>query len=549
MKIKELFKPTEELNIYTYLSKCGVEDPKEYIDPSPLLCDSPNKYNYIQDGVDMLYKHILANDHIYILQDSDCDGLCSAALAYMFLRRQDCINLHILSHELRTHGLTWKIMDTLRKSTPGLLWIPDAGSNDYKECDELLNLGWDILITDHHDIEKVEYVPSKVVLINNQYKDQDLNSTNGSGTHVTYKLIQYYLSQHHQKPSGIMADMVMLANVGDVMDMRSYENRYLNLKRMGSIVHPFIKAMCDTFITGDINSISLGWNVVPKINATLRGDDMELKARLFQCMALEIDEYNDVIKEMKAAHRKQSDFVKKEAEKLLDKCDPYDKVCIINSEESGAYSGLIANNLLSSLGKPILLVHEKDGVYKGSARSPMEFKNICQQSGLFNLAQGHGEAFGIEFDACNLYDIRHYFNELDLDIDPEVEVTLDLNKSNLDPSYLIDLFDKYNDIWGTCIPKPQFYLKTIVDTKDIKSMGANGTTIKFQHNGLDCIKFFVSKAKKEQWGFNNDGKLEVQMVGSLSYNEWGGERTPQFEIDRLEVKPYEEKAITFDDIF
>ena len=53
----------------------------------------------------------------------------------------------------KEHGLSENIVNYLLKNPIGLVLIPDAGTNDTKECKTLCELGFKVVILDHHQKE------------------------------------------------------------------------------------------------------------------------------------------------------------------------------------------------------------------------------------------------------------------------------------------------------------------------------------------------------------------------------------------------------------
>ena len=61
-----------------------------------------------------------------------------------------------------------------------LLIVPDAGTNDYMQCNQLVDRGIDIICLDHH--EKEDWlVDSKAIIVNNQMSDKYSNKAFSGG--------------------------------------------------------------------------------------------------------------------------------------------------------------------------------------------------------------------------------------------------------------------------------------------------------------------------------------------------------------------------------
>ena len=202
MKIKTLYSTKERsnINIESYLTKCGVKNVEAYLDPTLSMPTNPKKYPNIDKAIEFMkeLRFIFSNNlppsckKIYIVQDSDIDGILSAALTYKFLIHIgiDEKYIKVLYHSHKTHGLTDGIMEQILVDECSYLIIPDAGTNDIEKCEELWHQGVKILIIDHHDIvSKNPYA----IIVNNQIDIEGVNPYL-CGTGVVFKVISAFFN-------------------------------------------------------------------------------------------------------------------------------------------------------------------------------------------------------------------------------------------------------------------------------------------------------------------------------------------------------------------
>jgi len=129
---------------------------------------SPLGLDNIEEGSLLLEKHILNGSKIFICVDSDVDGFTSAALFYCFLMNNYGVNYNISIDyhvpEGKEHGLQ-TLMDLFEGERKyDLIVLPDSSSNDYEEHKHLKDLGYDILVLDHHEADRYS---ENAVVINN----------------------------------------------------------------------------------------------------------------------------------------------------------------------------------------------------------------------------------------------------------------------------------------------------------------------------------------------------------------------------------------------
>ena len=87
MRLKNVFKTYEPLDIYTYFNHCGIVDVKEYLKPKNKYCCNPMGFANMREAVNLYKYHLLGHDTIGILTDSDVDGYTSASLMYKYTKR------------------------------------------------------------------------------------------------------------------------------------------------------------------------------------------------------------------------------------------------------------------------------------------------------------------------------------------------------------------------------------------------------------------------------------------------------------------------------
>lgn len=539
MNIKPLFNNNETPTLEEYLYRCGVDNPTEYINPSSDVIESPSAYNDIDKAVELLCEviHSARKGQIIIVCDSDCDGYCSASIAAQFLNTQGVGDRVItLFHSGKQHGLSKDILKQLHNCNNisidniDLIWIPDAGTNDTEACSYLsLLLNIPVLITDHHKITREN---SDAIIISNQInnvKNQDL-----CGTGVTHKVISAYEKIYGGNTYKNVLDYVALATISDVCDVRSLENRIILKWGLSHINNKFLRAMCDTFVSDeDITPTNLAWNVVPKINAVCRSNDMELKKDLFLAMTYESDIAN-VIDKIAKAHRNQREEVNRLYEDTLSIKPIGDKVKIFKFINT-PYTGLIASKLSDHYACPCMVVHQSNNIYTGSLRSPCPLRTNLDKSGLMTLCQGHEQACGVGWEASDTEKLSNYCESLDLS-PAQQEVMLSVD-TPLISREIFAINECGKNLWGHGIPEPNIHISDIhINGKDIKEIGATKSTIKFLYGDIEVIKFFCTKEFKKKLNIGKSVNMELEIIGKLNINTFRGRETKQIIIDEIEVK-------------
>src|SRR5699024_9073308 len=190
-------------------------------------------------GVDLLLKHIKKDSKIALPVDADMDGYTSASV-FVKTMKEINVNVDALIDEGKTQGLTDNMMDDIIENYE-LVIIPDAGSNDIKQHQRLLDNGIDFIVLDHHEVK--EEVVDKLniseegIVINNQLLDINKNYTGVGMVYIFLKYVNFL--ENLDLDIDKYLDLVALGAVGDVSNVADKEIRYYVTKGLNNITNPF----------------------------------------------------------------------------------------------------------------------------------------------------------------------------------------------------------------------------------------------------------------------------------------------------------------------
>jgi single-stranded-DNA-specific exonuclease len=457
----------------------------------------------------------------------------SACIMYIFLKRMNRnIKIKPLFHSGKQHGISdAEIFKYLKTQSPSLLITPDSSSNDVKECKRLKELGWDILICDHHESEKNN---PYATVINN--KLGNVKNIYGSGGLVTWQMCAYINKQLCRD----LIPYVAISLIGDSMTMTDAENytfTYYGKKKLVKPLIPFIEKLN----RGEqMSNKSYSFGCITNINSLIRLGNMEEKEELFYALCGVKDSEN-IIERCKYYHTQQS----KEVEKLLKVVEirHNGNFVIGHLQDKTTLTGLVANKMLSEYGKPIFLVHLGDDCYSGSVRSPIDLKDICNDSGLFYFNQGHNNVYGTSYSVENEQAIIDYLDSRIDDYTPCEDVIYSSTIQSL-PNDLYGLTEAYKHIYGKDIELPRFHIQPFtINSSSIKILGANKRTLKITYENVDFMLFNVSNNTKERLHIGECVDIKFECIGELGLNFYMGRTKKQVLVDKFEVEVVEEEDI------
>lgn len=567
----------------------GVEDVDTFLTLPHSVLNSPFLLKNMNEGIDLLAKHLNRKSKILILIDSDSDGYGSASMMYQFIKEISGIECQYFTHKDKRHGLHNEVFDGFDFEFD-LIICPDSTTNDVEMCKKLKEAGKDILVIDHHIIE-VEN--TYATIINNQ-DGQYPNRTLVAGA-VVYKFIQAFKQAYE-----INVDMrkylalAALTLIADMADLRQPESRLMTLEGLKLFhLNGFLRELCDkqSFAMKDKRTIkTVAWSIAPLINATIRFASYEEKIMMFEAMAgierlipykpkksknnpnpveemISIQSY--MAKKCANIKKRQDDSVKKNVNLLVESIeqeglDQHKIIMVEAGELPQAYTGLVANKLAQRYRRPCLILRRKDSdqeLFGGSARNYAKFeltdlRGFLMKSGLMT-GSGHSEAFGINLPASNKELVLNYADEelKEVEIQDVHHVDYEFPLGQLS-SHDVLVIGQYQDIWGGGLEAPIFLISDIHITSDqVELIGEKRNILRIRtklgNQELTFIKFFANEKfyneliHRSTKGFSSSSgkKLKLTVVGEFKVSEYQGEKSPQIEI--IDVHSEEVKTVSY----
>lgn len=565
--INEEYSPLEQV-----LTNRGIqlEDIPHYLklDASDNL--SPSLLANIDDAVKMLLTHLNRPDgQIFVVVDSDCDGYTSSAvlLNYIYEVFPSAINkISYMLHDGKVHGIE---LDKIPAGTT-LVIAPDSSSNEYDIHKELKKQGIDVLVLDHHEADQVSQY---ACVVNNQLCDYPNKTLSGVG--IVYKLCQRIDEIMGEQHADNFLDLVSTGLIGDMMDIRNMETRYLISCGFNSLRNPFVKGMTNKnsySLKGELTPIGVAFYIVPLVNAVTRVGTQDEKQVLFDsmlewkayklvpstkrgCSGQEeqlIEQALRVCTNVKSRQTRLQDAAVETIERLIADAGLLEhKLLIVCLDEAHkidpGITGLIANKLMAKYQRPVALLNKferEDGVYySGSARGydksrMKDFRSFVLESELSVLAQGHANAFGISFKEENIPLFLEYSDKklADFDFTPSYRVDYIGRPQTFNPQIILDL-GEHKELWGQNMEEPLIAIEHIQVTKDMVTLMSRdkNPTLKIQlPNGVSCIKFKSSEEEYEEF-LTEQGCVTINLVGKPEVNRYYSSITPQLIITDYEI--------------
>jgi len=508
----------------------------------------PFLFEDMQAAVDLIIKHIKEQNRIVVYGDYDADGVtATAVLAETLETLKGKVDIYIPDRVSQGYGLNKKAIDGLAELESKLIITVDSGIRNKEEVEYAINIGLDIIVTDHHaPAENKEELPD-CLIINPMMANEKYPFKYLSGVGVAFKLAKALISESKlakadkQKLENKILDLVAIGTIADCVNLLS-ENRLLVKQGLGIINQQKRPGLTELIkvaqINSQIDSWNIAWQIAPRLNVAGR---LEHANTAYQLLVTKNNNEAQTI-----ARRLNDKNIERQkiTEEIVDYCNNFiekemlnDRILILVCPEikkpwPEGVIGLVASRLCEQYSRPVIVITKVNKEFKGSGRSIDEFniiKAIEQISDNLVKFGGHAGACGFTInseDKLNSFikKIKKIANQelkkVDLKSKIVIEKELDLQEINEELIKDLERFAPF----GEANPRPKFVSRN-VQIRDIMNMGINGQHIKFRVNGLWALAF----GQASQWQDLRIGD-KVDMVYYAEINEFNGRSKVQLKI-------------------
>ena len=509
---------------------------------------SPGLLPDMEEAVKRIRRAVKEKRRLRIVGDYDIDGVCATAVLYKGFARIGADADYVIPERIRDgYGINEQIIEAAAADGIETLVTCDNGIAAISQIARAKELGLEVIITDHHDIQTdgetgADLMPPADAIVNPKRRDSRYPWPEICGAMVAFKLIgALYDSYGIDRQEWLeLLEFAAVATVGDVMKLKD-ENRIVvkeGLKRLACTGNPGLKSLIlkNAIDPANISAYHIGFVLGPCLNASGRLQTAELAVELLLCgdptradeIAEELKELND---KRKAMTQENVEAAADQVEKELSR----DKVLVIflpDCHESLA--GIVAGRIRERYNKPVFVLTRAEGCAKGSGRSIEAyhmFHALVEVKDLLLKFGGHPMAAGFSLEESDIGEFRRRLNEnaedrlTEDDFIPRVWIDAAMPFEYVTEELIGDL--ERLEPFGQGNEKPQFAQKSMT-VRSVRVMGRNRNVVRLslaneRGFSMDGIIFGDGDAFLEEMG----RRRGIDIIYYPTVNEYNGNRTLQ----------------------
>ena len=528
------------------------EAASRYLEAGSPTGSDPTNMLGIPEAVERIWHAIQGEERIAIYGDYDADGVTATALLTDLLSKLGArVQGYIPNRFDEGYGLNNEALDALQGAGVTLVITVDCGIRSYDEAEHALEMGLDLIITDHH--HPLEKLPAAIALVNPKQPGEVYPDQNLAGVGLAYKLACALLDKAHSSQfsaadaisSEDYLDLVALGTVADQAPLVG-ENRSLVRQGLEYIRRPRRQGVMSLIGAAQLNprqitADSIGFGLGPRLNAAGRLDsalaalnllltqDVAEAAHLAQLLDNQNRERQQITREIQA-----------HAEGLVVAEEP-DALLLFSADESynPGVIGLAASRLMEQYYRPAIVAYHGPEFTRGSCRSIPEFhitKALDECADILVRHGGHSAAAGFTVRNEHLADLVERLRLIarrelgSLDLRPILRADAEVSLSELTPELLSDL-DRLQPT-GQNNPAARFVSRGVRVLRS-RTVGKDSSHLKLAvTDGMitfDAIAFRLGQMQ-------NGLPPYVDLIYSFERNEYNGYSTLQLNVQDIHLR-------------
>lgn len=494
-------------------------------------------------AVERINNAIENEEKILVYGDYDADGITSTVLLVETLVSLGAdVSSYIPNRFEEGYGPNKDAFSKIIKSGISLIITVDNGIAGVDEVELANSLGCDVIITDHHKIQ--DEIPKAYAVIHPEHPEGQYPFGKLAGVGVAFKLAHALLEIYPD----FLLDLVAIGTVADMVSLTD-ENRIFvkqGIELLNEDPRIGIKMLLElSNITTNIDEQTIGFYIAPKLNSIGRMDSAKVGLSFLMAedisvaksLAEQIEEYNVQRKEV-------TENIVKDVIETIENNDVKNKsVIMVSGDYHEGVLGIVASNIAEKYQRPVLIMNNKEGILKGSARSVFDFNiytAINKIGDKFIAYGGHTLAAGFSFDEQNFKEIEktlcnefdEYKNNNELKSTKNIDIVSSLEEVSYQFLNSLEVLKPF----GMDFEKPNILLE---NAKVIEKVyfGADKQylrlTIADEVGNLECISF------KDNMIFKDINVNDtIDLLCTLDKNYFNGRTKLQAYIIDMQVKEF-----------
>jgi single-stranded-DNA-specific exonuclease len=533
---------------------------QEYLSPRFENLTSPWVIRDMDRAIERLSKARQTQERIRIFGDYDVDGTTGAALlTWVFRDFGFSADARQPDRFKDGYGLNVRAVEDAVKDGIQVLVTVDCGISSFDAAQRAKDLGLDLIVVDHHQIDVTKGLPAAYAVVNPQRADCESGLKQLCGCGLAFYVAIALRGQGRKEgwfPPGSEPnlkqhlDLVVMATAADMVPLTG-DNHILvryGLEVLKYSKKPGVKALLEAAGLGskDLSPSHLGFVLGPRINASGRMHSASLALELLT--TTEMDRAHELALELERLNQERAllqnqiwDEVRLRVEKGIAEGKYRYGIAVADSKWHEGVVGIVASRVTETFRKPAAVIALREDFGKGSVRS-YGGKNVLSAlrecSSLLLGFGGHKHAAGLSVSLQQVDEFADAFDRALEVIQEEgtggsllIEGDCSIDELNVRSLQELERLGPF----GPGNPEPVFTVRAsiknhrVLKGRHLKlNLGPVSSSSIFKKSEIEAIWFHG--AERRDFMIEELKDQEQEWAGVPELNRFRGQMTPTFRV-------------------
>ena len=317
------------------------------------------------------------------------------------------------------YGINLRALEMLKNKTPALFITLDLGIGNVKEVDIANEMGFEVIIVDHH--ETLAGIPKSSLIVDMKQPSDDYPFKGLANVGVTYNLCLELLGKdisHNLKNSFL--ELAALGTIADMVPQVEQNQEIIEngLRSLRNTFRPALRAFLEVLGNGEVFEGSLP-RIISALNAAESVNFENESYKLLTCSNLQkCKEIIEMLLSKNLNKQIQIKNIVQEVERRV--AQKPDSNIIFEGDPAWklTLAGSVASIMCSKYGKPVFIFKKMDSESCGSVRNPKPTNSVDAMKSCHDILMtygGHANASGFRVKNENLHKfedgLKDYFKK------------------------------------------------------------------------------------------------------------------------------------------
>ncbi len=367
------------------------------------------KIKNIEKAAQRIKLAIKNKERIILYGDSDMDGVASTILLQEAIKSLggQIFDTLFPDRENDGYGVNLKALEILKGKSPALFITLDLGIGNIKEIAIANEMGFEVIVVDHHEI--LNQLPPASIVVDPKQAGDNSGLTYLANVGVTFKLCEELLADNFSEnlKNGFL-ELVALATISDMVPQIEDNKVFIEkgLRSLKNTFRPALRAFLDIFGEGEVAAGGFS-KIISALNA---GESKDFKNESYKLLSNSSSQICRDLAEALVAKLKHKQQKVKEASEEVERriAKNPDQAIIFEGDPAWKLilAGPVASIIAAKYEKPTFIYKKMDTESSGSVRSLKEDENSVDAmkscADLLITYGGHPKASGFRLKNENL---------------------------------------------------------------------------------------------------------------------------------------------------